>query len=227
MNLKDLKPASDFAQQYGVKAIIFGPPGAAKTPLIATCPRPVLLATEPGLLSLKGSNVPTFQAFTTAAIEDFFKWFFSSEEVKNFDTLAIDSASQIADIYLQSILKGSSKAGNKMHGQAAYGEMATKVMDHLRPLYYMQQKHAYVICKEMQDDSGMKRPYFPGKQLNIEIPHLYDFLFHLGIKNVPQAGQVLAFQCRQNLDVLARNRTGNLNEYEPPDFSALVSKAMS
>ena len=82
MNINDLKPANEHAKQYGVKALIFGPPGSAKTPTINTCIRPVLLACEPGLLSMKGSNVPTFQAYTPEAIGDFFKWFFNSNEVK-------------------------------------------------------------------------------------------------------------------------------------------------
>lgn len=226
MNAADLKPAKDFALMSGCKALIYGPPGSAKTPLITTAPRPVMLATEAGMLSMKGSNVPTWQAFTPARIDEFFKWLFNSAESKNFDTVAIDSAPQMADIYLQASLNGTSSSGKKVHGLAAYGEMATAVMDHLRPLYYMQQKHTYVICKETEV-SNMKRPYFPGQQLNVDVPHLYDFVLHLGIKNVPSMGQTLAFQCNQTYDVLARNRTGNLNDYEAPNFSQLVAKAMT
>lgn len=225
MNAADLVHASKFAVTSGVKALIYGAPGSAKTPLISTCPRPVMLACEAGMLSMKGSTVPTWQAFTPQRIDEFFKWLFSSAEVKNFDTVAIDSASQLADIYLQAEINGTSASGKKVHGLAAYGAMATAVMDHLRPLYYMQQKHTYVICKETTLE-GMKRPYFPGQQLNAEVPHLYDFILHLGIKNVPQMGQTLAFQCNQTYDVLARNRTGNLNDYEQPNFATLVEKAM-
>lgn len=219
MNAADLQPASKFSVATGIKALIYGAPGSAKTPLISTCPRPVMLACEAGMLSMKGSNVPTWQAFTPERIDEFFKWFFHSNESKNYDTLAIDSASQMADVYLQAALK------TNKHGKAAYGEMATNVMDHLRPLYYTQQKHTYVICKETEV-SNMKRPYFPGQYLNPEVPHLFDFILHLGIKNVPSIGQTLAFQCNQTYDVLARNRTGNLNDFEQPSFSQLVTKAM-
>lgn len=225
MDQKDLKPASTFAVSSGVKALIYGAPGSAKTPLISTAPRPVLLACENGMLSMKGSNVPTWQAFTPQRIDEFFRWLFTSNEAKNYDTVAIDSASQMADVYLQGALNGTSASGKKVHGLAAYGDMADSVMDHLRPLYYMQEKHTYVICKETEI-SNMKRPYFPGKYLNPEVPHLYDFILHLGIKNTP-VGMTLAFQCNQTYDVLARNRTGNLADYEPPNFSTLVQKAMS
>lgn len=226
MNIQSLRPARDFAVQYGCKSIIYGPPGSKKTPLINTCPRPLMLACEPGLLSMRGSNVPTFQAFTGAQIDEFFTWFFTSNERKNFDTLAIDSTSQMADIYLQEALNGTSKGGNKAHGLAAYGQMATNTMRHLRPLFFTECIHTYLIAKEGTKDN-MKWPYYPGQQLLTDVPHMYDFILHVGIQNVPREGQVSAFRCNQSIDVLARNRTGNLNDFEPPHFGQLIQKAMS
>jgi hypothetical protein len=179
-----------------------------------------MLACEPGMLSMRGSTVPTFQAHTGAAIEEFFKWFNISNERKNFDTLAIDSVSQMADIYLQEAQKTNS------HGKAAYGDMAKKVMSHLRPLFFTENIHTYLIAKEGTKD-GMRWPYFPGQQLLTEVPHMYDFILYLGIQNVPGMGNISAFRCNQTLDVLARNRTGNLNDYEEPHFGKLIQKALS
>lgn len=231
MDLRDLRAAGDHAQNFGIKSIVYGPAGTGKTPLINTAPRPVLLATEPGLLSMRNSKVPTYEAYTPQRVNEFFKWFFNSTETKNFDTLGIDSGSQIADIYLNDALTGSSKAGNKKHGLAAYGEMADNTMEHLRTLYYTRYKHTYVICKEEIADveyQSVRRPYFPGKVLPIQVPHLYDFIIRLAKTNVPgMAGENLAFQCVGNMNVLARNRTGNLNDFEEPHFGKLVAKAMS
>lgn len=229
MDARDLKAASEHATAFGVKAIVFGPAGTGKTPILNTAPRPVLLATEAGLLSMRGSSIPTYEAYTSQRVDEFFKWFFNSSETKNFDTLGIDSGSQIADIYLNAALQGTSKQGNKKHGMAAYGEMATNTMEHLRTLYYTRYKHVYMICKEEIADvdyQSLRRPYFPGKVLPIDVPHLYDFILRLAKANVPGAGETLAFQCVGNMNVLARNRTGNLNEFEPPNFSMLVEKAM-
>lgn len=226
MNLSDAKPAGQFANSTGFKAIVYGAPGSAKTPLVNTAPRPFLLFCEAGMLSMKGSNIPAYEAYTGDKIDEFFKWWHSSSETKNFDTLAIDSASQMADIYLQEAMNGKSKSGGKKHGLAAYGEMADEAMKHLRPLFYQKEKHTYIICKQTIED-GVKKPYFLGKQLPTEVPHLYDAILHLGIHNVPSVGQVLSFQCRQSIDTIARDRSGNLMEYEPPDFGAVVRKAMT
>jgi hypothetical protein len=223
MNLQSLRPAKDFAVQYGVKAIVFGPSGAGKTPIVNTAPRPLLLACEPGLLSMRNSNVPTFQATTTKLIDEFFEWLFNSSESKNFDTVAIDSTSQMAITYLEAANK------TNKHGLAAYGEMADNVMKHLNRMYFMPQKHAYLIAKqEIVSIAGnnYRRPAYEGKYLNKEVPGLYDEILHLDIQNVPGMGQVKAFRCQPAFDVLARDRTGMLNEFEPPDFGALVRKAI-
>lgn len=225
MQASDLKPARDFARMYGCKSLIFGGTGSGKTPIMNTCPRPLLLACEPGLLSLRNSVIPTFYAENGTRIDEFFKWFFNSAEVKNFDTLCVDSISFMADVYLTENEKGTSAAGKKVHGLQAYGNMARSVMDYLRPLYYTREKHTYLICKE-ELVAEQKRPYFPGQQLNKDVPGLYDFVLHLGIKNVIGQGQVKAFQCNESYDVMARNRTGNLDDFEPPNFDFIVRKAM-
>ncbi len=225
MNINDLKAAGEFAQNFGCKALIFGPAGTGKTPILNTAPRPLLLATEPGLLSMKGSVIPTWEAYTPARIDEFFKWFFNSNETKNFDTLGIDSGSQVADVYLVDAQK------NNKHGLKAYGEMAENTMEHLRTLYYTRYKHTYVVCKEEikdLDGQSMRRPYFPGQVLPIQVPHLYDFIIRCAKTNIPGVnGEVLAFQCVGNYNILARNRTGNLNQYEEPHFGKLVEKAMN
>lgn len=105
MQMSQLKPASQLARRYGVKSVVFGSPGSGKTPLINTAPRPVLLVTEPGMLSMRGSNVPAWEAYSPALITEFFEWFMKSREAANFDTLGIDSISNIAEIILAEELK--------------------------------------------------------------------------------------------------------------------------
>lgn len=225
MNINDLKPARDWAQRFGCKAVIYGPPGRGKTPILNTAPRPVLLACEPGLLSMRNSTVPTYQAFTAKAIDDFFLWVFSSKEANNFDTIGVDSASQMAEIYLEEAQK------NKSHGLAAYGEMARNALKHLEHLYFFQHKHVYMICKQDVEKDGMgvilKRPYFPGQQLPVQVPHKYDNICHLDIHNIPGVGQKVAFRCQGSIDTMARDRSGNLAEFEFPDFGQLVQKVMT
>jgi GTPase SAR1 family protein len=221
---KELKPASSFAQQFGVKALLFGGPGMGKTPLLNTAPRPVLLAVEPGLLSMRGSNIPTFEAFNNyARIEGFFEWLFNSAEAKQFDTVGVDSISQIAEIVLAERL-----AKNK-DPRKAYGEMSQKLMEYANGLYFMQNKHAYLIAKQTSaDENGAirKKPYFPGQDLNVKIPHLYDEILHLGKAMIPSVGEQIAIRTKETFEIMARDRSGKCAELEPPNLGQLFQKIM-
>ena len=89
ISLQDFKPAREFARSYGVKALIYGAAGTGKTPILNTAPRPVLLACETGLLSMRNSNIPTFQALGVSKIKEFFDWLEKSSEAKNLDRKSV------------------------------------------------------------------------------------------------------------------------------------------
>lgn len=151
---------------------------------------------------------------------------FKSTESKNFDTLVIDSVSQMAEIYLERDLK--------IHkdGRKAYGEMSRATYKHISALYYMQNKHMYMICKqavvEENATSNYKKPYFPGNDLNVKIPHLFDLIAHIGLAQIPGiTAPQRAIRCNPSYDILARDRGGRLDPLEPPDLTALFRKAMS
>lgn len=227
MQTSDIRPIGELVQMLGCKAVIYGPAGSAKTPIAATAPRPLMLITEPGTLSMKNSTMPAYEAYDIKALNDFFAWFRSSKDINNYDTFCIDSVSQMCEMILTDELK------NNRDGRKAYGELSRKTMEIMNGLYYTRQKHLYLIFKEQKfDENGVitKRPFVPGQDLPVKIPHLFDFILRLAkTNNIPGAppGEQLAFKCVGSYDVLARNRTGNLNEYEPPHFGNLVDKAMN
>lgn len=226
MQARDLKPASSLAQKYGCKAIAYGGPGSGKTPLCKTAPRPIMLAVEPGMLSMRDAhNIPAYEAYDYPKINEFFKWFFGSNESKNFDTLCLDSASQMAEIILTHNLKKHS------HGLKAYGEMSVEVVKILNDLYYMQNKHMYLIAKQgTVDEGGMqkRRPFFPGQDLNVKVPHMFDQILHIGPARVPGVMQeVNAIRSKGTVDIMARDRSGNLAELEPMNLTNLFAKVMA
>lgn len=223
-------PASSFANQTGVKALVHGGPGSGKTPIIQTAPRPITLACEPGLLTLRNWDGIVVEGTTIEQINDFFAWAAGSTEINNFDTICVDSASEMAEVYLRHYLSGTSKAGNKVNGMAAYGDMAKDTMKNLFFLNGMKEKHVYLIAKQLlspEDEGTKKRPYFPGKQLNTEVPHLFDLIMELGQHTIPGHGQQHAFRTRDSFASLARDRSGKLDEYEPPNLDYVFKKCMS
>lgn len=224
MRQADLIPAGKLAQCYGVKMMVSGPPGSGKTPVADTAPRPVLLAIEPGLRSMVKSTVPTWTAFTPERVDEFFTWFYGSNEAKNFDTICIDSASQMAEDILAQELK------RKTDGRKLYGNMSDRVMQHMNALYHMKEKHAYIICKEeTANENGVTkyRPKFPGQDLHTKIPHLYDLVTRLAVHDIPGHGQHKAFKCTEGFDTMTRDRSGRLAEFEAPNLTAIFNKIMA
>ena len=142
MNINNLVPVSRLAANYGVKMVTYGGPGVGKTPVVATAPRPILLVHEPGMLSMRTfTQIPAFEAFTMERTDEFYEWFLKSSEAKAFDTLAVDSISEFAEISLKHELKRS-KDGRKV-----YGEMSRAVMQRMSELYHLRGKHIYLIAK--------------------------------------------------------------------------------
>lgn len=225
MQMKDLRPVSELARRYGAKCIAYGPPGTGKTPLIQTAPRPVLCASEPGMLSMRHvQSVPAWEANSPAKFDEFMAWLQSSAEAKNFDTIGIDSLSHTAQTKLEEELR------RNKDGRKAYGVMHQWMMNHVYALYYMPQKHIYMISKQGIGDDGIKRPYFPGQALNTDIPHLFDEILHIDrvlIPGMSNGKPVQAIRSHGAYDALCRDRSGNLAELEPPDLGALFAKVMS
>lgn len=235
MKLSDLKPAGQLAKRFGAKCIAYGPAGSGKTPVINTAPRPVLLVTEPGLLSMRNSKVPTFEAFEGKRISEFFDWIEKSNEIKNFDTICVDSVSQFAEICLT---EAKSRDGRKI-----YGIMVKAVMKRLTQLFFMKDKHIFLTAKQGKEENIVwnfstptptkttilkKIPHFPGNELGVQIPHLYDQILHVGegiIPGVP-GGDQKYFLSKGSNDVYARDRSGALNEYEPHNLTYIFNKIM-
>ena len=237
MNQNDLKPAHTLAKRYGVKVTLFGDAGSGKTPIAATTtPRPLLLLSEAGAGSLRNCNTPAFEAFTAAAIADFFKWFLKSNEPKNFDTLIIDSFSHVAEIILKE------KEKQIKHGMQAYGAMNDLVMEYANDIFYLPQKHVILIAKQGLIENGrqkvieggevitepimQKRPYFPGKELNTKLPHLFDSTWHLSEIFVNNETHK-AVRTKAIPEIFARDRGGNLADLEPAHIGNLFAKSMA
>lgn len=235
MNASQLVPAHKLAMRYGVKMLCYGAPGSGKTPLVNTAPRPVLLVTEPGMLSMRTSNVPCWVADTPSRIGEFFDWVRGSAEVKNFDTICVDSVSQMAETILAQMMD------KFRDGRKAYGEMSSACMEHLDLLFFMQQKHVYLIAKEsvietvnpvatttgIQIQTTQSKSYFfPGKDLHTKVGHRYDLIAHAERAMIPGHGEQRVLRTKPTDSIIARDRSGLLDEFEPHNLAALFTKAM-
>lgn len=226
MDIRDVRPVNSYAQRFGVKMVVYGPPGSGKTPLMATAPNPFILLCEPGAGSLRQvpNTIPGYMVTNATQADEFFLWWFGSSEAKQFDTLCVDSITHLAEFYLKD------EEPKHKHLMSAYGEMSKRTMKQLELLNDQQQKHLCLIAKMgWQDDGGTqtKSPHFPGKDLNIKVPHLFDNIAYLDRVLIPKHGEQKALRNHPIIGIRARDRFGKLNELEPPNLTEIFRKSMA
>lgn len=230
-SIKDAKPMSELSDASGAKVLLYGPPGAGKTPLMLQAPRPIIGLTEAGALSVKNhplaKSIPGVPLFSPAAIRDFFAWFGSSAEVRHFDTIIIDSFSQLAETLVKEFLGGKSKSGAKVDGKAAYGDMAREAMGYAEAMHYRMGINVICIAKQgvfAEMGTDFTKPVFPGKDLNVRMPHLFDEIIHIGTHPESGIADKSTLQCRPSFNILARDRSDTLAPYEYADMGSLFRK---
>lgn len=213
---------SKVASTLGHKALCYSGPGVGKTPVMLTAPNAMAIVTEPGVKSVRYSEMPTWEAFDAKRIRDWWAWIKGSTEPRKYATICIDSASELCEILLRDWLS------KKKDGRAAYGEMASEAYDILGGLYFLRGPNVFITAKQddkPDDGTGRQRPYFPGKELHVKVPHLYDMILHLETIVLNDGSKAKAFRTSDNPMCVARDRSGLLAELEPANLTHIFNKA--
>jgi len=178
------------------------------------------------LLSLKRNNVPYIQINNIKDLEEAHAWATKSAECRNYDTIGLDSVSEIAE---QALAAETVKTKDPRKLYPAY--QAT-MMDILRDFRDMPQKHIYFIAKETRltgaDNTIKAGPSFPGNKLPEAAPYFFDQVFQIVNWKDPATGRVeIALKCRGDNTSEGKDRSGMLELWEPYDLSAMFRKIMA
>ena len=122
----------------GVKLLVYGQAGAGKTSLISTLPNPVVLSAEGGLLSIQDADVPFIEITNMNDLMEAFAWCRDSKEAAGFESIALDSISEVAEVVLAHELKGNKDR------RAAYGQLNTTMQELIRAFRDLPGKHVYM-----------------------------------------------------------------------------------
>jgi energy-coupling factor transporter ATP-binding protein EcfA2 len=205
-----------------VKVLVYGASGSGKTTLIPSLPKPIALSAEAGLLSIRGADIPYIEINSMEALRDVYAWLTSSAEAAQFESVAIDSLSEIAEVVLS-----AEKKSNK-DPRAAYGEMQDQVSGLIRAFRDLPEKHVYMSAKveRSQDEGGrlLYAPSMPGNKLGQSLPYFFDMVFALRAEK-DEAG-IISRSIQTGTDGIwsAKDRSGILSMWEPADLGAIIKK---
>ena len=239
-----LTSTKQLAALHGVKIIVYGRAGVGKTMLTATAPAPLLITAESGVLSMAEENIirtfgenqpnisydiPAIEIKTVEDLLEAYRFVTESEEMKAFQTVCLDSISEIGETVLQNAKKLVKDP------RQAYGELIDRMTEVIKKFRDLSGKHVYFSAKQAankDDQSGMTLfgPDMPGRQLPQAMPYLPDELFNLNVATYQQEdGSVSNYRyLRTQPDVQydAKDRSGALAEIEKPDLTHIIHKIM-
>ena len=206
----------------GVKVLVYGQAGAGKTSLIKTLPSPIVLSAEGGLLSIKDADLPYIEISDMDTLKEAYAWLTSSDEAKAYQSVALDSISEIAEVVLNAEKKATKDP------RQAYGAMQEQMADIIRAFRDLPGRHVYMSAKleKTQDELGrvLYSPSMPGNKTGQSLPYFFDEVLALRVEKDAGGVTQRALMCDTDGLWLAKDRSGKLDMWEAPDLGAIIAK---
>jgi phage nucleotide-binding protein len=206
----------------GVKVLVYGQAGAGKTSLIKSLPSPIVLSAEGGLLSIQDAELPFIEIASMDDLREAYEWLTSSDDAKAYQSVALDSISEIAEVCLN-----HEKKVNK-DPRAAYGAMQEQMADIIRAFRDLPGRHVYMSAKleKTQDEMGrvLYAPSMPGNKTGQALPYFFDEVLALRVEKDGEGATQRALMCDSDGLWLAKDRSGKLDAWETPDLTAIIAK---
>jgi len=204
----------------GVKMCVYGAAGSGKTTLIRTLPRPIILSAEGGLLSIQDADLPYIEIDSMDRLKEALAWAQGSEEALGFESVALDSISEIAEVVL-----AKEKAEAKDPRQA-YGAMQDVMGSVIRGFRDLKKKHVYFSAKveKSQDEMGrvLYAPSMPGNKMAQSLPFYFDELLAMRVELDGDGNPQRALMAQSDGLWQAKDRSGKLRGFESPDLGTVI-----
>jgi len=206
----------------GVKLLVYGQAGGGKTSLIPTLPNPIVLSAEGGLLSIADADIPFIEISSMTDLTEAYGWLTESKEAEGYQSVALDSISEIAEVVLNTEKKQTKDP------RQAYGAMQEAMTDIIRSFRDLPNRHVYMSAKldKSQDEMGriLYAPSMPGNKTGQLLPYFFDEVLALRVEKNADGESTRALMCDSDGLWLAKDRSGKLEAWEAPDLGAIIKK---
>lgn len=219
-----LTTTAQAARDNGLKLLVHGPAGAGKTSLCATTGEPtVIISAEAGLLSLRGHDIPVIEVASIDDVSEAYRFIAESADAQGFRWVCLDSISEIAEVCLAAEKKAAKDP------RQAYGALADTMGQLIRSFRDLPGRNVYFSCKQarQQDQATGSTLYFPslpGQMLGQGISYFFDEVMALRVEPGPDGQPVRMLQTGRDFTHEAKDRSGALAMFEPPDLAHIAAK---
>lgn len=211
------------ARSHGVKVLVYGRAGMGKTTLCGTAPKPLIISAESGLLSLRAKKIPVIVVNDIQDVRDALAWCRTDAIKQGLMTICLDSISEITEKCLTDNKKKTKDP------RAAYGDMATQIIDLVKDFRDLSGLNILVTAKEAQVIDAITNvaravPTAPGQQVGPALPYLFDEVLHAATDKDAQGKTYHYLRTHASFNAEAKDRSGALDEIEYPDLTNIFHK---
>ncbi len=217
INIKSTKDVTT----NGIKAVLYGFAGVGKTVACSTAPRPIIISAESGLLSLADVDMPYIEVKTVKDIGQAYEFL---KKNGDYNTICLDSISEITEVVIAEFLKDP----EVRDGRQAYAKLAEAMMPMIRKFRDLIGKNVVFTSKAKRFEDELTgrvvvEPMLPGRVVPANLPYMVDELLYL---DVDRRGERF-FQCQPKAGILAKDRSGKLDDKEQPNLTHLFEKMLA
>lgn len=200
-----VKSTKNVGLDAGINLLLYGRAGIGKTFALAQCPSPIILSAERGLLSLQRVDVPYLTIDSIRDLQEAYVWLRDTEEGKTYQTICIDSISEICDI---AFVACKARVGND--ATKLYPELRASVLPILNAFRALP-RHFVATARETTKTlkrESLTMPAVVGSRLTDDLPYVFDIVVHYTLDS--DDNRVALTNSSQGS--IAKDRTGLLPE---------------
>lgn len=224
----EIKSAKNVNQDARIKMLVYGDSGVGKTVFSGGFPKPFVIASEEGLLSIAGKDVDYVSVTRWEQIEEIYLHLLKTESRKKYQSVIVDSFTTLQQIALGYVLEQNGRQFPEQRDWGMLLELMRRFFRQMADLPY----HIVFIClagTEKDELTGIisEKPAIVGR-MAAEAPAYVDIVMHLTVEMSRKGGEttVTRFGIFQpSSRALAKDRSGKLpTVMKEPTASKVLAK---
>ena len=208
----EIKKTKGLANKEGISLLAYGYSGVGKSSLFRSTGKTLLISAELGELVL--NDVDNVDVIRVGSFDDLKEAYtYAKGHVKDYDTVGIDSLTEIGEMIVTELKKdpefASMKESYKMWMR--YTDIIDKIAKSFRNLKGV---NVVIIALAESVKNGFEEkimPLIPAKKSQAKLASLYDEVFYV---TIAEDGSRI-FQTQPTGDIIAKDRSGKLEPTEP------------